>query len=113
MRFATVEETLAELAAGRMVIVVDDEERENEGDFICAAETVTPEQVNFISREAGVQICVGLTRDRFEELSIPMMVADNTAPHQTAFGVSVDLKALNHSGSSAYDTLGFRCLRGL
>jgi 3,4-dihydroxy 2-butanone 4-phosphate synthase/GTP cyclohydrolase II len=103
MSFATVEETLAELAAGRMVIVVDDEERENEGDFICAAETVTPEQVNFISREAGVQICVGLTRDRFEELSIPMMVADNTAPHQTAFGVSVDLKALNHSGSSAYD----------
>jgi 3,4-dihydroxy 2-butanone 4-phosphate synthase/GTP cyclohydrolase II len=103
MSFATVEQALAELEAGRIVIVVDDEERENEGDFICAAATVTPEQVNFISREAGVQICVGLTRERFEKLSIPMMVADNTAPHQTAFGVSVDLKVLNHSGSSAYD----------
>lgn len=104
MSFATIDEGLAEIAAGRMVIVVDDEERENEGDFITAAQTVTPEAVNFISREAGIQICVALTRERFEELSIPMMVADNTAPHQTAFGVTVDLKTPTATtGSSAYD----------
>jgi 3,4-dihydroxy 2-butanone 4-phosphate synthase/GTP cyclohydrolase II len=101
--FAAVEEALAELAAGKMVIVVDDEERENEGDFIIPADTVTPDAVNFIAREAGIQLCVALTRQRFEELSIPMMVADNTAPHQTAFGVTVDLKLPGHSGSSAYD----------
>jgi 3,4-dihydroxy 2-butanone 4-phosphate synthase/GTP cyclohydrolase II len=105
-RFAKVEDALADVAAGRMVIVVDDEERENEGDFIVAAEKVTPEQVNFIAREAGIQLCVGLTRERFEQLSIPMMVADNNAPHQTAFGVSVDLKVEGHSGSSAYDRAG-------
>lgn len=104
MSFATIDEGLAEIAAGRMVIVVDDEERENEGDFITAAETVTPEAVNFISREAGIQICIALTRERFEQLSIPMMVADNTAPHQTAFGVTVDLKTPTATtGSSAYD----------
>lgn len=103
MSFASIEDGLADIAAGRMVIVVDDEERENEGDFICAAQTVTAEQVNFIAREAGIQTCVGLTVKRFEELSIPMMVADNTAPHQTAFGVSVDLKIAEHSGSSAFD----------
>src|SRR5579864_1052340 len=102
MSFATVEEGLAELAAGRMVIVVDDEERENEGDFIIAAEKVTPEAVNFIAREAGIQLCVGLTKARFEELSIQMMVADNNAPNQTAFGVSVDSKG-GGSGSSAFD----------
>ncbi|HWD07866.1 MAG TPA: bifunctional 3,4-dihydroxy-2-butanone-4-phosphate synthase/GTP cyclohydrolase II [Actinomycetota bacterium] len=103
MSFATVEQALAELVDGRMIIVVDDEERENEGDFIIPAETVTPQAVNFIAREAGIQLCVALTRERFEELSIPMMVADNTAPHQTAFGVTVDLKNPGHSGSSAYD----------
>jgi 3,4-dihydroxy 2-butanone 4-phosphate synthase/GTP cyclohydrolase II len=103
MSFATVEDALGDLAARKMVIVVDDEERENEGDFIIPAETITPEGVNFIAREAGIQLCVALTRERFEELSIPMMVADNTAPHQTAFGVTVDLKLPGHSGSSAYD----------
>jgi 3,4-dihydroxy 2-butanone 4-phosphate synthase / GTP cyclohydrolase II len=103
MSFATIEEALADIAAGRLVIVVDDEERENEGDFITAAQTITSEQANFMAREAGIQLCVGLTRERFEELSIPMMVNDNTAPHQTAFGVSVDLKIPGHSGSSAYD----------
>jgi len=106
--FATIEEALADMAAGKMIIVVDDEERENEGDFITAAETVTPEQVNFIAREAGIQLCVGLTRERFEQLSIPMMVADNTAPHQTAFGVSVDLKVPQHTGSSAFDRAAAR-----
>src|SRR6267378_2966813 len=89
MSFASIEDALADIAAGKMIIVVD--------------ETVTPEQVNFIAREAGIQLCVGLTRERFEQLSIPMMVADNTAPHQTAFGVSVDLKVPQHTGSSAFD----------
>src|SRR6266852_9264690 len=103
MSFASIEDALADIAAGRMIIVVDDKERENEGDFITAAETVTPEQVNFIARQAGIQLCVALTRERFEQLSIPMLVNDTTAPHQTAFGVSVDLKTPAHSGSSAYD----------
>ncbi|MGH2707207.1 MAG: bifunctional 3,4-dihydroxy-2-butanone-4-phosphate synthase/GTP cyclohydrolase II [Actinomycetota bacterium] len=103
MTFATIEEAITELAAGRMVVVVDDEERENEGDFILAAQAATPLAINFIAREAGIQICVALTRQRFEELSIPMMVADNTSAQQTAFGVSVDLKISGHSGSSAFD----------
>lgn len=103
MSFAAVEEALAELAAGRMVIVVDDEERENEGDFIVPAEAVTPEAVNFMASQARALICVALTRERLEQLGIPMMVADNTALHDTAFGVSVDLKIPGHSGSSAHD----------
>lgn len=103
MTFATVEEAVAELRAGRMVVVVDDEERENEGDLIMPAQTVTPEAINFMASEARALICVALTRERLEQLGIPMMVADNTALHQTAFGVTVDLKIPGHSGSSAYD----------
>lgn len=103
MKFATVEEGIAELKAGRMVIVVDDEERENEGDFIQPAETVTPASVNFMAAEARGLICVAISKDRLEELAIPMMVSENTAAHGTAFSVSVDLKVPGHSGSSAHD----------
>lgn len=103
MKFATVEEAIAEISAGRMIIVVDDEERENEGDFLMAAEKATPEAINLIAREAGVPICVPMIAEHLERLGIPMMVTENTAPQGTAFTVSVDLKIPGHTGSSAYD----------
>jgi 3,4-dihydroxy 2-butanone 4-phosphate synthase/GTP cyclohydrolase II len=103
MKFATVEEAVADFAAGKMIIVVDDEARENEGDFIMAAELVTPEAINFMAREAGVPLCVPMTAERLEVLGIPMMVSENTSAQGTAFTVSVDLKVPGHSGSSAYD----------
>ena len=101
--FVSVDEAVADLVAGKMIIVVDDEERENEGDFIFPAEKATPENINFIAREAGVPICVPMTVERLEALGIPMMVTENTAPYKTAFTVSVDLKLPGHTGSSAYD----------
>jgi 3,4-dihydroxy 2-butanone 4-phosphate synthase/GTP cyclohydrolase II len=101
--FATVEEALEEIRSGRMLIVVDDEERENEGDFVMPAETITPEALNFMATHGRGLICTALTKERLEELHIPMMVSDNTAPHGTAFSVSVDLKIPGHTGSSAYD----------
>jgi 3,4-dihydroxy 2-butanone 4-phosphate synthase/GTP cyclohydrolase II len=103
MTFATVEEAAAEFAAGKMIVVVDDEERENEGDFVMAAELVTPDAINFMAREAGVPLCVPMTGERLESLGIPMMVSENTSAQGTAFTVSVDLKIPGHSGSSAYD----------
>ncbi|MGH7425984.1 MAG: bifunctional 3,4-dihydroxy-2-butanone-4-phosphate synthase/GTP cyclohydrolase II [Candidatus Methylomirabilales bacterium] len=103
MSFVSVEEAIAELKSGRMIIVVDDEERENEGDLIMAAEKATPEAINFMAGQGRGLICAGVTRQRLEELQIPMMVADNTAFHQTAFGVSVDLKIPGHTGSSTFD----------
>jgi 3,4-dihydroxy 2-butanone 4-phosphate synthase/GTP cyclohydrolase II len=103
MSFATVDEAIAELTAGSMIIVVDDEERENEGDFIMPAERVTPEAVNFMAKEGRGLICAALTTERLETLGIPMMIAENTAAHGTAFAVSVDLKIPGHSGSSAFD----------
>jgi 3,4-dihydroxy 2-butanone 4-phosphate synthase / GTP cyclohydrolase II len=101
--FCTVDDAIAELRAGRMVIVVDDEERENEGDFIQPAESVTPDSINFMAVEGRGLICTSVTRDRLEELAIPMMVSENTAAHGTAFSVSVDLKIPHSTGSSAYD----------
>jgi 3,4-dihydroxy 2-butanone 4-phosphate synthase/GTP cyclohydrolase II len=103
MKFATIPEAIEEIKAGRMVIVVDDEERENEGDFIMAAEKVTSEAINFIAREAGVPICVPVTGARADELDLPMMVSRNTAPQQTAFTITVDLNRSGHTGSSAED----------
>lgn len=103
MRFATVQEAVAELKAGRMLIVVDDEARENEGDFVMPAETVTAEAINFMATEGRGLICAALSKGRLDELGIPMMVAENTAPHGTAFAVSVDIKIPGHTGSSAHD----------
>jgi 3,4-dihydroxy 2-butanone 4-phosphate synthase/GTP cyclohydrolase II len=87
----TIEEAIEEIRQGRVVIVVDDEDRENEGDMICAAECVTPEIVNFFVTEGRGLICVSLTAERCQALALPPMVTDNTATHQTAFTVSVDL----------------------
>ncbi|MEX2587041.1 MAG: bifunctional 3,4-dihydroxy-2-butanone-4-phosphate synthase/GTP cyclohydrolase II [Actinomycetota bacterium] len=103
MEFATVEETIDELKQGRMVIVVDDEERENEGDFVMPGEAIATQDMNFMATHGRGLICTSLTQQRLEELSIPMMVAENTAPHGTAFTVSVDLKIPGHTGSSAED----------
>jgi len=101
-RFASIPEAVAEIAAGRMVIVVDDEDRENEGDLVCAADAVTVEHTNFMATHARGLICVPMTAERLEELAIPQMVTDNTDSHGTAFCVSVD-HVRNSTGISAHD----------
>ena len=87
----TIEEAIAEIKAGRVVIVVDDENRENEGDFLTAARNMTPELVNFMATKGRGLICVPLLEERCQALGIEMMVNNNTATHETAFTVSVDL----------------------
>lgn len=87
----SIEDAIEAIRKGQMIIVVDDEDRENEGDFICAAELVTPEIVNFMAREGRGLICVPITEERCAELELEMMVGNNTALHETAFTVSVDL----------------------
>ncbi|MGD1009978.1 MAG: bifunctional 3,4-dihydroxy-2-butanone-4-phosphate synthase/GTP cyclohydrolase II [Candidatus Aminicenantales bacterium] len=99
----SVEQAVAEVQAGRMIIVVDDEDRENEGDLTVAAEKITPEIVNFMTKHGRGLICLPLTRERLEELHLPLMVADNTARYQTAFTVSIDAKQGVTTGISAYD----------
>ncbi len=87
----TIEEALEDIAQGKIIIVVDDEDRENEGDFVCAAQTITPEQVNFMLHNGRGVLCVPLTVERCAELQIDMMVGDNTSMLGTPFTVSVDL----------------------
>ena len=87
----TIEEALADIKAGKVIIVVDDEDRENEGDFVCAAETVTPEIINFMSKYGRGLICTPLEEKRADELELGLMVNSNTALHETAFTVSIDL----------------------
>jgi 3,4-dihydroxy 2-butanone 4-phosphate synthase/GTP cyclohydrolase II len=100
----TVSACLEDLKTGKMVIVVDDEDRENEGDFIVAAEFATPEVINFMSKEGRGLICVALTDERCDQLDLPQMVSSNTAVHETAFTVSVDLIGHGTStGISAHD----------
>jgi 3,4-dihydroxy 2-butanone 4-phosphate synthase/GTP cyclohydrolase II len=101
----SIEAAIADIRAGKMVIVLDDEDRENEGDLVMAAEKVTPEAVNFMRKEAGGLICVPLTAKRLDELAIPAMVADNvnTTPHGTAFSVSVEARGRVTTGISAQD----------
>jgi 3,4-dihydroxy 2-butanone 4-phosphate synthase/GTP cyclohydrolase II len=99
-----VEEALDDIQAGKLVIVVDDENRENEGDFITAAENVTPETVNFMAKYGRGLICTPLTRERCNELDLELMVGRNTDMHQTAFTVSVDLNGYGcTTGISAHD----------
>lgn len=87
-----IEEAIEAIKKGEFVIVVDDEDRENEGDFIIASEMVTPEKINFLAKEARGLICCAVTEERSDELELNMMVTENTATHETAFTVSVDLK---------------------
>lgn len=87
----SIEDAIEAIKKGEIVIVVDDEDRENEGDFICAAELATPDIINFMAKEARGLICAALTEERCEELDLELMVGKNTALHQTPFTVSVDL----------------------
>ncbi|MCX6295943.1 MAG: bifunctional 3,4-dihydroxy-2-butanone-4-phosphate synthase/GTP cyclohydrolase II [Bacteroidetes bacterium] len=96
----TIEEAIAELKAGKVIIVVDDENRENEGDFLTAAENATPEVINFMATHGRGLICSAITEQRCAELGLEMMVTNNTAEHSTAFTVSVDL-------------LGYGCTTGI
>ncbi len=103
MTFDKVERALADIRAGRMVILVDDEDRENEGDLCLAAECITPEAVNFMARHARGLICLTLTEERLAELNIPLMVVDNTSMYNTAFTVSIEARHGVSTGISAAD----------
>jgi 3,4-dihydroxy 2-butanone 4-phosphate synthase/GTP cyclohydrolase II len=100
--FSTIEEAVAAIRAGRMVIVVDDEDRENEGDLTVAAEKVTPEHVNFMARYGRGLICMPMTGARLDELEIPLMVSQNSSRFETAFCVSIEAKNTS-TGISARD----------
>lgn len=89
--FNTIQEAIADIKAGKIIIVVDDEDRENEGDFLTAAENATPEIINFMARHGRGLICAPLTEERCDELRLDLMVGNNTATHETNFTVSVDL----------------------
>lgn len=91
IRLDSIEEAIEDIRNGKIIIVVDDEDRENEGDMICAAEMTTPEMVNFMIKEARGLMCAPLTADRCQELGLEMMVGNNTSVHTTPFTVSVDL----------------------
>ena len=87
----TIESAIEDIKAGKLVVVVDDEDRENEGDFITASRNVTPEVINFMSKHGRGLICVALLEERCDALGLELMVNNNTALHETAFTVSVDL----------------------
>ena len=101
--FSSIDEAIDEIRAGRILIVVDDEDRENEGDLLMAADTATPEAVNFMAKHGRGLICVPMLGDRLDELGISMMVRDNTAPLGTAFTTTVDARRGVTTGTSAYD----------
>ncbi len=100
---ATVEEAIQAVRAGKLIIIVDDEDRENEGDLMVAAEKTTSDIINFMSKVGRGLICLPLTRKRLEELRLPLMVHDNTARFQTAFTVTIDAKEGVTTGISAHD----------
>jgi len=104
MSLNTIEEALADIIAGKVVIVVDDEDRENEGDFVAAASQVTPDMINFMATEGRGLICTPILPQRAEELDLPPMVSNNTDPNKTAFTVSIDRIGEGcTTGISAYD----------
>ncbi len=104
MALVNISEIIKDVQAGKFIILVDDEDRENEGDLIMAAEKITPEAINFMAKNARGLICVPITEKRLRELNIPMMVEENTARLGTAFSVSVDAKIRGvTTGISAYD----------
>jgi len=104
IKLNSIEEAIEEIKKGKIIIVVDDEDRENEGDFVAAAELVTPETINFMAKEGRGLICTALTEERCEELELEMMVGRNTSLHHTAFTVSVDLEGQGcTTGISASD----------
>ncbi len=101
--FASIEDAIAAFRAGEMIIVVDDEDRENEGDLTIAAEKITPDAINFMARYGRGLICMPMTGERLAELDIPQMVAQNTARFDTAFCVSIEAKGVTSTGISAGD----------
>jgi 3,4-dihydroxy 2-butanone 4-phosphate synthase/GTP cyclohydrolase II len=103
MKFNTIEEAIEDIRKGNMVILVDDEDRENEGDLTMAAEAVTPEAVNFMAKHGRGLICLSLTTERVEQLQLPMMTTDNTSPFGTAFTISIEAKKGVTTGISAAD----------
>src|SRR6266540_3038395 len=103
MPFAAIEDAIAEIRDGRMIIIVDDEDRENEGDLVCAAEKTTPEVINFMARYARGLICLPLTEERCDELHLTTQVADNTAQFATAFPVFIDVVERVTTGLLAAD----------
>jgi 3,4-dihydroxy 2-butanone 4-phosphate synthase / GTP cyclohydrolase II len=103
MQFASIEDAAADIREGRMIIVVDDEDRENEGDLVCAAEKITPDIINFMATHARGLICMPLTEERCDELHLTMQVADNTSFLGTAFTVSIEARKGVTTGISASD----------
>lgn len=103
MPFASIEDAAADIRDGRMIIIVDDEDRENEGDLVCAAEKITPEIINFMATHARGLICMPLTEERCDELHLTMQVADNTSYLGTAFTVSIEARKGVTTGISAAD----------
>jgi len=101
--FSTIEEALKDLAAGRFVVVVDDEDRENEGDLVIAAENVTPDAINFMATHARGWICLALTPERCDELDLELMTAKNETPYETPFTVTIEAAEGVTSGISAAD----------
>lgn len=104
IKLDTIESAISAIKNGEIIIVVDDEDRENEGDFICAAEKITPDMINFMATHGRGLICTPIESERAKELGLDLMVRDNTALHETAFTVSIDL--IGHgcsTGISAYD----------
>jgi len=100
IRLDSVGAAISDIQKGKMIIVVDDEDRENEGDVICASECITPDIITFMAKEARGLICIALTDERCDKLKLPLMVEQNTSIHETAFTISVDL-------------LGFGCTTGI
>ncbi len=103
MPIVSIEEAIKDIADGRMVILVDDEDRENEGDLTIAAEKVTPEAINFMAKYGRGLICLSMTKEKVESLDLPLMVVDNTSPFQTGFTVSIDARYGVSSGASVQD----------
>ena len=103
MKFNTIEEGIADIKKGKMVILVDDEDRENEGDLTMAAEAVTPEAINFMAMHGRGLICLSLTPERVDQLQLPMMTTDNTSSFGTAFTISIEAKKGVTTGISAAD----------
>jgi 3,4-dihydroxy 2-butanone 4-phosphate synthase / GTP cyclohydrolase II len=102
-QFATIEEALEDLSAGKMIVVVDDADRENEGDLVMAAQFVTPDAINFMTRQAGGWICLTLTSERCEELELELMTLKNESAHETPFTVTIEAREGVTTGISVHD----------
>ncbi|TMM04553.1 MAG: bifunctional 3,4-dihydroxy-2-butanone-4-phosphate synthase/GTP cyclohydrolase II [Actinobacteria bacterium] len=103
MKFSTIDEALEDIAAGKMVVVVDDEDRENEGDLVMAAQFITPDAINFMATHARGWICLALTPERCDELGLELMAAKNETPHQTPFTLTIEAREGVTTGISAAD----------